>query len=296
MHEIVVLSGKGGTGKTSVTAAFAACAGSAVLADADVDASDLYLVARPAAGQPEPFMSGYKAQIEPERCSGCLVCRDACRFDAIQVDRARPSIDRLSCEGCGVCEWVCPDRAIRMYQPVAGQIWSTTCRFGPIVHARLGVGGENSGKLVAQVRRLARTRALETGIEWLLVDGPPGIGCPVISSVTGADHVVAVTEATVSGEHDLERLWTLIDHFGVPASLIINRADIAPTVAERIAAYAQTRGVHILGRLPYDPVFTQAQLAGLSVVEYSNGPAAIQLHACWQQLLDIVSQDAHKKE
>ncbi len=284
MHEIVILSGKGGTGKTSVTAAFAACAAPAVIADADVDAADLFLVARPVDTTTELFYAGYEAVVDTCRCTGCGACRQACRHDAVTVEQPVAVVDALRCEGCGVCEWVCPEKAITMQQPVAGQIMRSHTRFGPMVHARMRPGGENSGKLVAQVRRAARARAEEMRADWLLVDGPPGIGCPVISAVTGADHVIAVTEATVSGEHDLERLWTLIDHFGVPASLIVNKADIAPSVAERISVCADARGVAVLGHLPYDPVFTQAQLAGLSVVEYSDGPVSRMLQDCWRRL------------
>jgi MinD superfamily P-loop ATPase len=284
MKELVIISGKGGTGKTSVTAAFAALAQHAVLVDADVDAADLHLVLAPTIEETHDFFGGRQARILTEACQACGSCANVCRFSAVQADAAGYRIDPLSCEGCGVCAHLCPYDAIAFEETCNGQWFRSTTRFGPLVHARLGIAEENSGKLVALVRREARTLADAMQADVLLVDGPPGIGCPVISSLSGADHAVIVTEPTVAGRHDLERVLTLATHFQVPASILINKADLYPAGAAEIEQVALARQIPVLGRLPYDPVVTQALLVGQSVIEYADSPISQALRDIWTQL------------
>ena len=285
MKEIVVISGKGGTGKTIVTAAFAALAAPAVMVDCDVDAADLHLVLSPTVEETHAFFGGRQARIITEQCQACGACAALCRFSAIRHDVATGyQIDPLTCEGCGVCAHFCLHEAIAFEETCNGHWFRSTTRFGPLVHARLGIAAENSGKLVALVRREARALAEMHQADWLLVDGPPGIGCPVISSLTGADHVVIVTEPTIAGLHDLARVLTLTAHFHVPASIIINKADLYPHGAEEIAQTACTHHAQVLGHIPYDPVFTQAQLVGRSVIEFDDGPVSQAVRACWNQL------------
>lgn len=286
-YEIVVLSGKGGTGKTSLTAAFAYLAQRAVLTDCDVDAADLHMVVAPTHTQAQEFQAGSKAAILPERCRRCGLCAKLCQFDAIS--RAEPpgsgwTIDELACEGCGVCAHFCPHDAIEMREAAAGHWYRSETRFGPMLHAQLGVGAENSGKLVTLLRRQARDLALAQGIDLLLTDGPPGIGCPVIASLTGAEHVVYVTEPSISGLHDLERVARLAAAFHVPGSVVINKADIHPDQANEIRRFAQSARLTVLGDVPYDPSFTHAQMTGVSVAELDHGPAAESVRSIWERL------------
>ncbi len=286
MKEIVIISGKGGTGKTSVTAAFAAMAQHAVLVDCDVDAADLHLILSPTIDETHDFFGGRQARIIADECRACGACAELCRFSAVcQHAESGYHIDPLLCEGCGVCAHFCPHGAIVFEEMCNGQWFRSSTRFGPLVHARLGIAQENSGKLVALIRREARTIAEATRADLLLIDGPPGIGCPVISTLSGADHVVIVTEPTIAGMHDLERVMTLTAHFHVPASVIINKADLYPEGAENIIRTSHTRNVGVLGRIPYDSVITQAQLEGLSVIEYANGPVSQALREIWDRLL-----------
>jgi MinD superfamily P-loop ATPase len=287
MKEIVIISGKGGTGKTSVTAAFASLAARLVLVDCDVDAADLHLVLTPTIQETHDFHGGKTARIVQDACRRCGVCHDVCRFGA--VSRADPAsaweIDPVACEGCGVCAHFCPHQAIAFEEALNGHWFRSDTRVGPMVHARLGVAEENSGKLVALIRREAREVAKAQRLDLILVDGPPGIGCPVIASLSGADHVVIVTEPTVSGIHDMERVISLAAHFHVPASVIINKADLNPANAAEIVNYARIHGVGMLGEIPYDPVITRAQLASQSVIEFGDNPASDALRAIWNRLI-----------
>lgn len=285
--EIVILSGKGGTGKTSITASFAHLAGAAVLTDCDVDAADLHLVVDHTVVEEHEFTGGSTAVIDHATCRGCGVCADLCQFDAI----ARPTlldrqwiVDALACEGCGVCAHFCPHGAIEMREVVAGHWYRSETRLGPMLHAQLGVGAENSGKLVTVLRRQARQVAVERGIDLLLTDGPPGIGCPVIASLTAAEHAVFITEPSVSGLHDLRRVATLAAGFRVPGSVIINKADIHPAQAAETRRFAESSGLTVLGEIPYDPFFVRAQVAGVSVVEHGDGPASEAIRAIWLRL------------
>ncbi len=272
MREIVVISGKGGTGKTSVTASLAVLADQPVIADCDVDAADLFLVLAPRNSEHHEFFAGHAAVIQPEQCTGCGVCLEVCRFDAVRRHPAnnRPgifSVDPVACEGCGVCVRFCPAKAIDFPEQSCGEWMVSDTRVGPLVHARLGVAAENSGKLVSTVRREAQRIAVERQRSLIIVDGPPGIGCPVIASVTGATLVLAVTEPTVSGAHDLERVLALTRHFGIPTAVCVNKWDINPGMAATIEETAGRLGARIAGRIRYDREVTTAQLRGLAVVE-----------------------------
>jgi MinD superfamily P-loop ATPase len=293
VSELVVISGKGGTGKTSVVASFAALAERAVLADCDVDAADLHLILDPKVIRREDFSGGKAARIIAERCTACGICREVCQFDAVLGDGpanefvdATFRIDPIACENCGVCAWFCPSRAVDFSPAVNGEWYISETRHGPMVHARLGVAEENSGKLVTTVRREAKRVAEEIGREMVIIDGSPGIGCPVIASITGATAVLVVTEPTLSGLHDLDRVVDLTSHFRIPTSICINKSDINPEMTERIRNRARERGIQVLGEIPYDPDVTRAQIAGISVVEHNDGPAATAIRALWEAVTD----------
>lgn len=288
MKELVVISGKGGTGKTSVTAALAQLSGNCVVTDCDVDAADLHLLLEPLSTKQSDFYSGFEAVIDPERCDGCGVCLRLCRFSAIEKTRHIDGrqicgVMPFACDGCGVCVRFCPENAIDFPDRLCGEWMLSETRFGTMVHAQLGVASENSGKLVTHVREQARKAAGEKGIELVLVDGPPGIGCPVIAAVTGATQVLVVTEPTVSGEHDLERILELARHFQVPAAVSVNKWDINPRMSERMEARAKAAGATVAARIRYDGGVTQAQLAGRTALE-TNAACADDLRELWYTL------------
>jgi MinD superfamily P-loop ATPase len=284
----VVISGKGGTGKTSLTASFAKLARRAVIADCDVDAADLHLLLMPRIQERHAFQSGHEAVIRQADCSGCGTCLEHCRFDAIKTagdaaDRAVYAIDPVSCEGCGVCVRFCPEQAIDFPERVCGEWMVSETRCGPMVHARLYAAAENSGKLVSTVRRRAREIAEEDGRTLVIVDGPPGIGCPVIASVTGASSALVVTEPTVSGEHDLKRILALIQHFKIPAAVCVNKWDINAEMTGRIEETARQAGAGVVGRIRYDPAVTTAQMEARAVVE-TAAPVGEDIREIWNQL------------
>jgi MinD superfamily P-loop ATPase len=287
IQELVVISGKGGTGKTSVAASFAVLAERPVIADCDVDAADLHLVLAPRIKERHEFRSGRQAVIRQADCAGCGECMAHCRFGAVQTTGqggdARFFIDALSCEGCGVCVRLCPAAAIDFPERVSGEWMVSETRCGPMVHARLGVAAENSGKLVSIVRREARRIAEEDDRPLVIIDGPPGIGCPVIASMTGASSVLVVTEPTVSGEHDLERVLALARHFAIPAAVCVNKWDLNRDMTERIEDKARSSGVLVVGRIRYDRAVTLAQMQKQAVVE-TDGPAAEDVRNVWDRL------------
>ena len=293
MKEIVIISGKGGTGKTSLTAAFAGLARNAVFADCDVDGADLHLILRPTLQVRTPFYSGHEARIGPDACARCGVCAGLCRYGAILEGDggSAPQVDPTACEGCGVCVHFCPVGAIAFPERLCGEWMISHSRFGPLVHARLEAAAENSGKLVSLTRREARRIAEERGADLILIDGPPGIGCPVIASITGADAVLAVTEPSLSGEHDVARILELARHFHIPAWLCVNKWDINPTLTDRIEASAARLGAPSLGRIPYDRAMTAAQLAGQTVIEAGDGPAAEAIAALWDRLAPMLYEE-----
>jgi MinD superfamily P-loop ATPase len=292
MRELVVISGKGGTGKTSIVASMAALAERAVLADCDVDAADLHLVLEPEALQREPFSGGCEARIRPQACTGCGRCVEACRFNAVREGAGSDGsarifrVDPVACEGCGVCVRVCPSQAIAFEPAINGEWFISRTRFGTMVHAKMGVAAENSGKLVSLIRRHARRIAGEQGRDLVLVDGSPGIGCPVIASITGADRVLIVTEPTRSGLHDLQRVADLAKHFDIPGRVCVNKWDLNPEMALEIEHCAARRNLPVVGRVRYDPLITQAQIHGLSIVEHRNDGAANDIRRMWETLYE----------
>ena len=280
MEEVVVLSGKGGTGKTSIVASFAVLAQKKVLVDCDVDAADLHLVLKPVTREDHEFWSGQVAFIDKEKCTECGLCQELCRFQAITDFK----VDPISCEGCGLCSHVCPAEAIIMKENLSGHWFVSDTRYGPLIHARLGIAQENSGKLVAQVRQQARQLAGKDGFNCIISDGPPGIGCPVISSLSGASLALLVTEPTLSGIHDLERVLGVCQHFGVPALVCINKYDINEDNTHQIEGYCLSQEVEVAGRIPFDNVVTESIVQEVPVVEYSGGKVTREIERMWRTL------------
>lgn len=297
MKELVIISGKGGTGKTSLTAALATLAQDAILVDADVDAADLHLILEPSILAESDFKGGHIAVIDAKRCEQCGECRDRCQFDAIKVDTIKVdairqdfTVDQTACEGCGVCVRFCPADAIGFPRRVCGKWFISDTRCGPMIHARLGIAEENSGKLVSLLRKEARDMGAETDAELILIDGPPGIGCPAIASVTGADWALIVTEPTLSGRHDMERAKGLCDFLNVRVMICINKYDIYPEMAAEIERYAEKNGIPMVGKIPYDPVFTAAMIEKKSVMETGLGPAAAAISDIWKVIEEHIQE------
>jgi len=280
LREIVVLSGKGGTGKTTVLASFAALAENAVLCDCDVDAPNLHLLLAPQAEEAHEFYGLQVAHIDTEACNECGLCVDACRFEAIHGFR----VDPLACEGCGLCARVCPLDAVSMRDTLAGHWYVSRTRFGPLVHARLRAAQENSGKLVMAVRKRARELAQETNARYILSDGPPGIGCPAISSLSGAQMALIVSEPSLSGIHDLQRALDLCRHFGVSPLVCINKHDLSEENSRRIEDHCGDAGVEVVGRIPFDPDVNSAIVRGRPVVETSDGAASREIRRLWEAI------------
>jgi MinD superfamily P-loop ATPase len=282
MKELVVISGKGGTGKTSLVAAFASLAANKVLSDADVDAADLHLIMNPQTTERNDFQAGHSAVINLEKCTACGLCRELCRYNAISEDYI---VNRMDCEGCGVCVHFCPEKAVDFPLKTCGEWFLSETRFGPMVHARLGIAEENSGKLVTLVRQEARKVAEAKNLDLILTDGPPGIGCPVIASLGGASAALIVTEPTVAGRHDMQRVAELADFFKVPVMVCVNKADLNPDSTREIERYAVQKGYTFLGAIPFDPVFTKAMVAGRTIIEFDNHTeAAAALRQIWQKV------------
>lgn len=289
MKELVVISGKGGTGKTSLVASFAASGKGMVLADCDVDAADLHLVLSPSIRRRYEFKSGHEAVIRQDDCTGCDACFSHCRFDAVEKTgnaggNATYEIDPVSCEGCGVCVHFCPESAINFPESTCGEWFVSDTRCGPMVHARLGIAAENSGKLVSTVRGEARRIAQENDKKMILVDGPPGIGCPVIASITGASFVLVITEPTLSGRHDLLRILELTKHFNIQTGVCINKWDLNKALTEEIEREAESAGCWIAGRIRYDNSITAAQIDGKAVVEFTGDPITDDIERVWEEI------------
>ncbi|MDD5510067.1 MAG: ATP-binding protein [Dehalococcoidales bacterium] len=279
MKEVTILSGKGGTGKTSVAASLASLAKNKVMVDCDVDAADLYLLLKPTFRQKQEFRGGEKAVISEDKCTGCGLCREVCRFEAISSEY---KIDPISCDGCRFCYNICPADAITMQQSLSGHWFTSETRYGPLVHARLGVAQENSGKLVALVRQEAKHIAEQRGLDYIISDGPPGTGCPVISSLSGVSLAVIVTEPTLSGIHDLKRVIGVCQHFAVPVIVCINKYDINSENSHQIENYCQTQNIEVAARIPFDTLVTRALVRRIPVVEYSRNRVGREIEKLWQ--------------
>ena len=288
MKELVIISGKGGTGKTSLVAAFASLAENMVLCDADVDAADLHLIADPNVSQRHEFEAGHEAIIEPDACTECGLCRELCRWQAITEDFV---VDPIECEGCGVCVYFCPEKAIKFPNKTCGEWFLSDSRFGPMVHAKLGIAEENSGKLVTLVRQEANKLAEAKDLDLIITDGPPGIGCPVIASIGGANAVLIVTEPTVAGRHDMNRVAQLASHFKVPAMVCINKFDINPYETQTIENTAREMNLKLLGKIPFDAAFTESMVQGKTIFEYDgNTPTGAAIRSIWIKLIENLQQ------
>ena len=292
MKELVIISGKGGTGKTSITAAFASLATNHILCDADVDAADLHLLMDPHKQQTHDFMGGGLAEIRPDACTQCGRCIEVCKFDAISDDFVVQGID---CEGCGVCVDLCPENAIDFPTQKCGEWFISDSKFGPMVHARLGIAEENSGKLVSVIRSQAKNLATSTGKELILTDGPPGIGCPVIASITGATALLIIVEPTVSGLHDMERVARLASHFRIPTMLCVNKFDLNHDVTKEIEETAAAHNIDLVGHIPFNPVFTHSMVEGKNIFEYNKEPELLNnVKSIWQKI--ITSEHLNKAD
>jgi len=267
MRELLVISGKGGTGKTSLTAAFASLSENRILCDADVDAADLHLLMAPDIKMRSDFQGGGVALINKEKCTQCGLCRDFCRFEAIAEDY---TVDPIGCEGCGVCVDFCPELAIEFPVKTCGEWFISETRFGPMIHARLGIAEENSGKLVTLVRQEAKKLAQKKSFDLIITDGPPGIGCPVIASIGGADALLIVAEPSVSGMHDMQRVAQLAAHFKVPGMICVNKFDLNIEQTRAIEDLARNMCVSVVGRIPFDPIFIESMIRGQTLLEYSK--------------------------
>ncbi len=301
MKQIVVLSGKGGTGKTTVTAALAHLASQnpetrAILVDADVDAANLELLLDPQIIEMHEFVGGQVATIAADVCSGCGLCADVCRFDAVRANNGLYTIDPIACEGCATCKTQCPTSAITMLPQTSGCWFSSSSRYGPLFHARLSPAQESSGKLVTLLKQQAHAHAVEKCYPLMIVDGPPGIGCPAIAAVSGADLAVVVTEPTAAGIHDMQRVLGLTAHFGIQSLVCINKADIYPTGTEQITAYCQQKRLPTIGQLPFDLSITEAMVHGQAVTVYlPDNRVSRMLREIWQNVRTYVGEKAAVK-
>ncbi len=280
--ELVVISGKGGTGKTSIVGALSHLISDKIIVDTDVDASDLHLLLSPKILEEHEFISGHEPVILRDRCTECGLCRELCKWDAIDEDF---SVDTISCEGCGVCHYFCPENAIDFVDRICGRWFISETRFGPFLYAHLDPGEENSGKLVTLLRQKAGEVAKEKGVDFIITDGPPGIGCPVIASIGGAKAVLIVTEPTISGIHDFERIVELSHHFRVPPLLCINKSDINLKNRERIIEISKRKGAEFIGEIPFDMTFTDAMVNGKTIMEYApDSASSLEIKRIWERL------------
>lgn len=292
MKQLTIISGKGGTGKTTVAASFAELISDKVMADCDVDAADLHLLLHPKVRQEGIFKGLKTARIDPHKCIECDRCIEACRYDAITPYVVNP----MSCEGCGLCTLVCPVDAIEMEENISGHWFISDTEYGPMVHAKLGIAQENSGLLVSTVRKQAREIAKRDRAKYVLIDGPPGIGCPVIASLTGVDLVLAVAEPTLSGIHDLERILDLGTHFNIKCAVCINKSDLNDENTAQIRQYCQEHQVPVVGEIPFDENVVHALVQGQTVISYSDGPASNAMRAVWERLAILLDETPEKAE
>lgn len=281
MKQILVISGKGGTGKTVITASLGSLAVNRVIVDCDVDAADLHLLLSPIYKERHEFKSGKTAVIYKSECLECGKCRSLCRFEAIDFDF---KIEPFSCEGCGLCSRICPNQAIHMLENIAGEWFVSDSRFGLFVHAKLGVAEENSGKLVAHIKKVAKEIAEQKNLDYLIIDGPPGIGCPVMASLSGVDTALIVTEPTLSGLHDAERVIELAAHFQIPIKLVVNKYDLNPEMTVKIEMFCRDKGIPVIGKVPFDRGIVESMVAGKTIPEYMSGSIKEELVRIWNEL------------
>jgi MinD superfamily P-loop ATPase len=285
MRQLTILSGKGGTGKTTLTASFAVLANNAVVADCDVDAPDLHMLLHPEIIETQQFKASKIAVIDEAKCTGCGGCREKCAFDAITFNL---KVDAIACEGCGVCAITCPANAITLAERISGNAYISKTRYGFMSHATLNSGEANSGKLVTLVRKNARMVAEKENSDFIIIDGSPGIGCPVIASITGVDAGLVVTEPTLSGIHDLERVLQLLNHFHVAPFVCVNMYDINPENTEKILHFCQENSVEVVGRIRFSPKVTEAMVHGKTIVEYSpTATVAKEVESVWERLVNL---------
>ena len=285
MKQIVVLSGKGGTGKSSFTSAVASLAKNAVFVDADVDAANLYLIMQPENYKEKSFLGGAVASIDYEKCVNCGACDEVCRFDAISFVDDKYLISPFSCDGCDFCRRVCPSEAISLTQSDDSKWFIANTRFGPFVHAKLGIGEDNSGKLVSIVRNQAKLLAVNENKDFIIIDGPPGIGCPVMSSLSGVDTAVLVTEASISGLHDLKRVAEVVIKQDIRAIVVINKFDINLDITENIRNYCEEKNILVAGEIPYDNIFTKAMIEQKNVIEYDEkSEISVTIKDIWEKI------------
>jgi MinD superfamily P-loop ATPase len=278
VKQLAIVSGKGGTGKTTIAAAFASLAKNKVMVDCDVDAADLHLLLKPKILFQERYFGGRSPQVDLDKCTQCGLCTEVCRFNAID----NGVLDPISCEGCGFCSHVCPESAIVMEEAFSGDWFVSETSYGPFVHARLGIGEENSGKLVTVVRKKAVEIAVEKNLELILIDGPPGIGCPVTASLTGVKLVLAITEPTLSGIHDLERILKLSDHFKIPSMVCINKFDINLEKSQKIISYCEKNGSKLIGKIPFEPKVVEALVNRKTIMDYPCNEVQGIVHRMWE--------------
>ena len=291
MKQLVVISGKGGTGKTILSASFAALAQNKVMVDSDVDAANLYLLLHPEIEETHSFSGGKKAHLFPEKCTGCAHCVEACRFDAIcETEEGEILIDPISCEGCGVCSFVCPEEAIEMQNSISGEWFVSKTKYGPFVHAKLGIGEENSGKLVTEVRKKATEIAIEKNLDYIIIDGSPGIGCPVIASLTGTDMAIVITEPSLSGIHDMERVIQMADHFKIKTACCINKFDLNEKNSNYIEKWCLKKSIPLLGKISYDEEVTNSVLQGIPLVEYTDFSVSREIKHIWEKLTLLMKE------
>jgi MinD superfamily P-loop ATPase len=284
MKQLTILSGKGGTGKTTITASLAVLARNAVLADCDVDAPDLHMLLHPEVIKTQEFKGSKLAVIDKTKCDNCCNCREKCRFDAITEDI---EVDPIACEGCGVCAAICPSDAITMIERVSGYAYISKTKYGFTAHALLSPGESNSGKLVTLVRQNARILSEKESSNVIIIDGPPGIGCPVIAAVSGVDVGLVVTEPTLSGIHDLQRALQLIKHFNVTPLVCVNMYDINKDNTEKILRFCKENSIEVVGRIPFNPKVTEAMVNGKTIIEYSpESYAAKEIETIWKSCKD----------
>ncbi|MCK4912847.1 MAG: P-loop NTPase [Candidatus Omnitrophica bacterium] len=294
MKQITIISGKGGTGKTVIAASLAALAKNAGFADCDVDAADLHLLLNPEIKERHEFKSGLTAFINKELCTNCGKCREICRFSAISgptsggdIVNGDFKVDDISCEGCAFCSFICPADAIEMKEEVCGEWFISETRFGPLVHAKLGIAKENSGKLVSLVRQKAKEVAKNKGYEWIIIDGSPGTGCPVIASITEVDCALVVTEPTLSGLHDADRVIKVASHFKVPVKLVINKYDLNEEMAEKIERYCKQNNIEVIGKIPFDRLVVEAMVNGKTIIEYASNKVTECISGIWESLKKV---------